>query len=119
MGSVQGIPVCFDAKETTKKSLPLSNIHRHQIEFMENFSKQRGIAFIIAYFHIVDRCFFIPLEDLKHFWERAQQGGKKSISYQEFNPDFLVQKSKGIYLHYLEALNRYLVQRSKVRGSMI
>ena len=33
MGVVQGIPVCFDAKETSLKSLPIQNIHPHQIQF--------------------------------------------------------------------------------------
>ena len=39
MGVVQGIPVCFDAKETTLKSLPIQNIHPHQIQFMNDFQK--------------------------------------------------------------------------------
>ena len=37
MGVVQGIPVCFDAKETAQKHLPLQNIHEHQLRFMEDF----------------------------------------------------------------------------------
>lgn len=119
MGSVQGIPVCFDAKETTKNSLPISNIHLHQIEFMENFTRQKGIAFIIAYFHRVDQCFFIPIEDIKYYWERASQGGKKSISYQECKPEFLISKNKGIYVHYLEALNRYLLLKEQREGEGI
>ena len=47
IGVVQGIPVCFDAKETTVDTFPLTNIHPHQITFMENFEKQHGISFII------------------------------------------------------------------------
>lgn len=40
IGVAQGVPLCFDAKETTKESLPLANIHLHQITFMEDFVKQ-------------------------------------------------------------------------------
>ena len=47
IGVVQGIPVCFDAKETTVDTFPLTNIHLHQIKFMENYEKQHGISFII------------------------------------------------------------------------
>ncbi len=47
MGVVQGIPVCFDAKETTLKSLPIQNIHPHQIQFMNDFQKQKGISFVM------------------------------------------------------------------------
>ena len=50
IGAVQGIPVCFDAKECAVKTFPLQNIHPHQIEFMGEFEKQGGIAFIILYF---------------------------------------------------------------------
>ena len=40
IGAVQGIPVCFDAKECAVKTFPLQNIHPHQIEFMGEFEKQ-------------------------------------------------------------------------------
>ena len=47
IGAVQGIPVCFDAKECVAETFPLQNIHEHQVEFMKNFEKQQGIAFIL------------------------------------------------------------------------
>ena len=34
IGVVQGIPVCFDAKECSEDTFPLQNIHPHQVEFM-------------------------------------------------------------------------------------
>ena len=34
IGVVQGIPVCFDAKECAVLTFPLHNIHPHQIAFM-------------------------------------------------------------------------------------
>ena len=36
IGAVQGIPVCFDAKECVAETFPLQNIHEHQVEFMKN-----------------------------------------------------------------------------------
>ena len=47
IGAVQGIPVCFDAKECAVKTFPLQNVHEHQIRFMKEFEEQGGIAFII------------------------------------------------------------------------
>ncbi|MDA3847682.1 MAG: Holliday junction resolvase RecU, partial [Vallitaleaceae bacterium] len=44
IGVVQGIPICFDAKETNKDLLPLQNIHPHQVAYMADFTKQKGIA---------------------------------------------------------------------------
>ena len=37
IGAVQGIPVCFDAKECVAETFPLQNIHEHQVEFMRQF----------------------------------------------------------------------------------
>ena len=50
IGVVQGIPVCFDAKECSVRTFPLQNVHPHQILFMEQFEKQQGIAFILLSF---------------------------------------------------------------------
>ena len=50
IGAVQGIPVCFDAKECSASTFPLQNIHAHQIRFMEEFEAQGGIAFIVLYY---------------------------------------------------------------------
>ena len=44
IGAVQGIPVCFDAKECTKDTFALQNIHEHEVEFMRQFEKQGGVA---------------------------------------------------------------------------
>ncbi len=37
IGAVQGIPVCFDAKECNVDTFPLQNVHEHQMKFMEKF----------------------------------------------------------------------------------
>ena len=50
IGAVQGIPVCFDAKECHTDTFPIQNIHEHQARFMEQFEKQAGISFLIIYF---------------------------------------------------------------------
>lgn len=47
IGAVQGIPVCFDAKECAADTFPLANIHPHQVEFMQAFEKQGGVAFFL------------------------------------------------------------------------
>ena len=50
IGAVQGIPVCFDAKECAVDRFALQNIHEHQVKFMENFEKQGGISFFLIYY---------------------------------------------------------------------
>ena len=51
IGAVQGIPVCFDAKECKTDTFPLANVHEHQIQFMQKFEEQGGIAFLLIYYH--------------------------------------------------------------------
>ena len=107
IGVVQGIAICFDAKETQQKSFPINNIHRHQIEFMEEFTKQKGIAFMLVNFALFDQYFFLPFGHLKKFWNMAQAGGRKSVPYDSFDKRYLVE-CKGGYLKYLDAINVYL-----------
>ena len=45
IGAVQGIPLCFDAKECAYDTFALANIHEHQVQFMREFEEQGGIAF--------------------------------------------------------------------------
>jgi len=110
IGVVQGIPICFDAKETGYKNLPLKNIHHHQIAFMEAFAKQDGLAFLLVNFNISQEIFFIPFEDIKRHYDIAQAGGRKSIAYSEFTPEFIVRNKDGFPVHYLEAINTYLTR---------
>ena len=50
IGTVQGVPVCFDAKECRSRTFPIQNIHEHQILFMQDFEEQGGIAFLLICF---------------------------------------------------------------------
>ena len=106
IGVVQGIPVCFDAKETAVDTFPLTNIHPHQITFMENFEKQNGISFIILYFSARDEFYYIPFCDIMKFWLRGENGGRKSFTYDEIDKNYQIHGSKGVIVHYLEALQK-------------
>ena len=64
IGVVQGIPVCFDAKECATDTFTLQNVHEHQIEFMK-----------------------------------------------ELNPEYILPKKNGIFVPYLDILQRDLEDR--------
>lgn len=104
MGVIQGVAVCFDAKETSLKNLPFKNIHEHQIRFMEEFDKQDGIAFFIVHFILYDEYFFLPFTD---FVNNYKNSTRKSMKYEEFDKKYIVKSKDGAYLHYLEALSLY------------
>ena len=109
---VQGVPVCFDAKECAADTVPLQNIHAHQIRFMEDFERQGGVSFIILYMTHRDECFYIPFTDLSRFWDRAQAGGRKSFTYKEIDKSLEVGGTRGLALHFLEQLQRDLDRRA-------
>ena len=50
IGAVQGIPVCFDAKECAVDTFALQNIHDHQVAFMKDFERQEGVSFLLISF---------------------------------------------------------------------
>ena len=107
IGVTQGTAICFDAKETSRTSLPLRNIHSHQIDFMSNFEKQGGICFLLVSFVKHGEVFFLPFTELKRYWDASRKGERKSIPYDGFNKLYTVNSQKGFPLHYLEALRLY------------
>lgn len=108
IGAVQGIPICFDAKETNLKSLPLNNIHIHQIEFMEDFIKQGGISFLLVSFKFCSEYFILPFDILKKYYKDSKNGKRKSIPYSVFDQNLRIHNKNGYVIHYLETLNTYL-----------
>ena len=111
IGAVQGIPICFDAKECAKDTFSLQNIHEHQVQFMGDFEKQGGIAFFLIYYTQKDLFYYLPYEMLLFFWNRAEEGGRKSFRFEELNPEYILPKKSGVLVPYLEAVRKDLEDR--------
>lgn len=111
IGAVQGLPVCFDAKECASDTFALQNIHEHQVEFMGKFEKQGGIAFFLIFYTHKDILYYLPYEMLRFFWDRAKDGGKKSFRYEELNPEYVLPRKHGILVPYLDVLQKDLDDR--------
>lgn len=114
IGAVQGIPVCFDAKECNVETFPLQNIHEHQVVFMENFEKQGGIAFLLIYFTSINEIYYMRFEEVKAFWNRAMEGGRKSFRIEELDPRFFVKLKNGCFIPYLDMINLDLILRDEL-----
>ena len=111
IGAVQGVPVCFDAKECAVDTFPLQNVHEHQVNFMNEFEKQGGVSFLIIHFTTRDEVFYVPLKDLNVFWNRMQSGGRKSFTYDEIDKGFIIRSEGDALVHYLEQLQKDLNTR--------
>ena len=111
IGVVQGIPVCFDAKECSSDTFSLQNIHPHQVEFMELFEKQGGIAFLIIYYTLRNEMYYMPCRDMKRFVDRARGGGRKSFRFEEIDATFRISTHGAYLVPYLDTLQEDLYRR--------
>ena len=111
--AVQGIPVCFDAKECAVSTFSLENIHPHQVNFMEDFEKQDGIAFFLIYFTGLNEFYYLPFRTLKKFWDRASNGGRKSFRRDELDDNYVITTpgDSGILIPYLDLIQKDLDER--------
>ena len=113
IGAVQGIPVCFDAKECATDTFSLQNIHEHQVEFMGNFEKQGGVAFILIFYTHKNLLYYLTYEKLYEFWQRSVEGGRKSFRFDELDESFVLPHKSGILVPYLDMINRDLAARDE------
>lgn len=111
IGAVQGIPVCFDAKECHTDTFPLQNIHQHQIEFMEKYERQQGISFILIHYTERDCFYYLRYSELKNFWDRAETGGRKSFRLEELTKDYFFHSKPGVLVPYLDMIQKDLTER--------
>ena len=108
IGAVQGIPVCFDAKECKADTFPLQNIHEHQVDFMEKFEKQGGISFLLIYYSTRDELYYMRYEQIRRFWDRGQKGGRKSFRYEELESGWFMKLKHGYFVPYLDMIQKDL-----------
>jgi recombination protein U len=86
-GIYKGKYIDFDAKETNSKtSMPLKNIHMHQIEHLKQVASHGGIAFLIVHFKQYNEYYILPSHILFEYWDlqNDEKKGRKSIPYQTF-----------------------------------
>ena len=101
IGVVQGVPVCFDAKECADSTFALRNIHPHQIEFMRDFEKQGGVAFFVLFYTTRNKMYYMTFEEMDKFWKRMENGGRKSFRFEELEDIIEVVRQGEFLCHYL------------------
>lgn len=111
IGAVQGIPVCFDAKECATDTFTLQNIHEHQVTFMQRFEKQGGISFFLLYYTNKDVFYYLRLSELLKFWKRSKDGGRKSFRFDELTEEYKIKNQNGFLIPYLNYIQMDLNER--------
>jgi recombination protein U len=110
IGAVQGLPVCFDAKECAVDTFSLSNVHAHQLKFAKDFEIQGGIAFFLIYFANRNVVYYMRTDELNAFCDRAVTG-RKSVRFDELDDGFFIRDVKGMFVPYLDAINADIDKR--------
>lgn len=111
IGTVQGVPVCFDAKECAADTFALANIHEHQVEFMREFELQSGVAFFLLYYTNRNILYYLTFRQLLVFWDRMKAGGRKSFRFDELDPEYVLEHEPGVLVPYLVKINKDLSER--------
>lgn len=84
-GVYKGRAIYFEAKNTTSEtSFKLENIKPHQLAHLEAAASHGAICFVLVRFMSHNRIFYLSLSNLRRFVQRAKEGGRKSIAYNEF-----------------------------------
>ena len=91
IGVVQGVPVCFDAKEVSNDNFPLKNIHEHQF-------KKREIVHYMSF------------KELSKFFKNNKYT-KSSFSFEDLNKSYNIDIKNNLYVPFLKMLQKDLDKR--------
>lgn len=119
-GIYKGYYIDFDAKETThKRSFPLSNIHEHQVKHLKAIAKQKGLAFMIIRFTVLQETYVIWANLIFKYWDN-RENGRKSIPYEEITKfGERVEQQFNPVTPYLQAVDKLLIQRKEEGDNLI
>lgn len=96
-GVHKGVPICFDAKATESERFSLSNILPWQVEYLNDFRKSGGAAFVLL--KIKSEVFILDIKRINNLTAL----GIKSVRPEDFTEDEKVDTSKG-YVDFLGVL---------------
>ncbi|QQE80910.1 Holliday junction resolvase RecU [Alicyclobacillus sp. SO9] len=111
-GTYQGHSLQFEAKSTKQLNrFPMDNVHLHQINHLRARRLSGAITFAVIEFAKRNTVFYVPGELIERAWDAAENGGKKSIPFDDLSRECLTIGSKsGIPLDYLAAVDEHIRQ---------
>ena len=117
IGIAQGIALCFDCKECAADTFALQNIHEHQYNFMKEFERQGGVAFLLIYYSHREKIYFMRCDEMVKFYDRGaddtREDNRKSFRFDELDERFLYDMPSEPFVNYLEFVNDYLDYREE------
>lgn len=109
-GHSRGVPVAFDAKSTKVKTrFDLKNIEAEQMRFLKDWLNDGGVSFLLIEFESYGEFYCVPFDWVYAYWEDAESGGRKSIPYKEFRPEWRAKQGRGVVLDYLTTVRAVML----------
>ena len=113
IGSVQGIPVCFDAKECSADTFRFKISMNIRCGLWKNMKYRAG--FLFSSFITVQGIFFIIcVFEIVRFNERREQGGRKSFRLEELDERYFMHLKNNCFVPYLDFIQKDLDEREEL-----
>ena len=114
IGTYKGYALAFEAKETNVETrFDLSNIKEHQYNFLKSWRASGGIGFVILQFSTLDEIYYLPFSLLEEYWEKMDEGGRKSIPYSEIAQEkYQITNDGMIVVDYLAVVEQIFLDDS-------
>ena len=107
IGTYKGYALAFDAKSTKVETrFDLSNVAKHQYEFMKNWHDNGGISFLVVLFKSHGEIYYLPFETLRYWQEEAD---RKSIPYESFQ--YEIEANGLVQVDYLSVVDDLEVEK--------
>ncbi|MBX6333732.1 Holliday junction resolvase RecU [Candidatus Saccharibacteria bacterium] len=119
-GVYLGRAIFFDAKSVqTKTRFDLKNIEQHQYDYLSTVEKHGGIAFLLIGFEGSGELFFCSMSMIRHYWNEAKGGGRKSIPREAFEYEAMLVKDTGrAPMDYLACVDQ-MIESIRERPGML
>ena len=78
---------------------------------MRDFDRQDGIAFFLIYYTSRDIMYYMSIRELNTYWDRMENGGRKSFHFNELNEKHFMKHRGGQMVPYLDMIQLDLNER--------
>ncbi len=80
---------------------------------MKDFEKQGGISFFLLFYTNRNEMYYLSLAKLLIFYDRAEQGGRKSFLFSEIEKEYQIHQDGMAFVHYLPLIQKDLLEREE------
>ncbi len=113
-GIYKGYYIDFEAKCCHSTSFSFKHIFPHQISHLMTVDNMGGIAFLLLEFPIKNEVYLLDAKILNEKYLASVDGGRKSISYEEFkNEGYLIKEAFMPEIDYLKIVD-ILIENKKM-----